>query len=163
MDRLAHRERRPADVIDMPANQAYSSAVTVLDVRFVTFLLYLLFTTAFVGFFSGMALAFLWALRCALGLESARLEGRLEPRRALRGFGLLVSGLLTGGAVVLGVGAVAFLTVVLVTEFIFGDSPPAEALSVIFLLLVGVALAVAARFALWWRRTVWIRVLAEER
>ena len=125
---------------------------------FVGWLLFLFAVTAFVGFFSGIILGLFWAIRCALGLESRQAKEELEIRRALRGFGLIVAGIVAGGIVVLSVGLVPFVTTVLLIQGLFGEDPPALAATVSFGLLIGIALLAAVAFARWWQGLVWTHV-----
>ncbi len=125
---------------------------------FVAWLLYVLTITAFVGIVSGIVLAFLWALRCALGLELSDLPSHMCVRRAVTGFRLIVGGILAGAVVVVAAGVGPFLALVLAVQGLFGDYPPAPAATVSLGLLIGILLLVAAWFARLWQQVFRIRL-----
>jgi xanthosine utilization system XapX-like protein len=126
---------------------------------YVFWLLYVFSVTAFVGFFSGLILGLLWILRWSLGLEAPIVQPSL--RRAARGYGLVVLGLVVGGLVVVGVIAGPFIALVGTIGALFGEYPPDWVELLVFAALVSIALAAATWFARRWQRVVWAQLAAE--
>jgi hypothetical protein len=124
---------------------------------FTSWVVYVFTVMAFVGFFSGVILAMLWAVRWALGLEATD-DRHAGVKSAVIGFGLAVLGLLAGGLLVIAVMAGPFLAVVATTQALYGDYPPAWFASGSLGLLVAIAWMAAAWFARHWQRVIRARL-----
>jgi hypothetical protein len=121
-----------------------------------TWLVYMVSMTAFVGVVSGVVLAGFWAIKCSLGLD----EGDQRPsiRRAVIGFSLIVLGIIAGAVVVIAAGVGPFLAIVFAVRALFGDYPPALAATVTLAAVIALALLIATWFARWWQRLFWVRL-----
>jgi hypothetical protein len=135
-------------------------AQSAVETQFVSLLVIFYASIAFVGLGTGMILAFLWAIRCALGLEGITVREELWLRRAVQGFTVIIGGMFAGAVVVAAINVGPFLAVVVVVQLVFGDQPPALMETFGLALLVGIGVLTAAWFAQWWQRLVWARLPA---
>jgi hypothetical protein len=133
---------------------------STVEISFVSLLVYIFVMIAFVGLVTGIVLALVWAIRCALGLEEMHIREEIWLRRAVHGFAVIVGGMGAGLFVVTAINVGPFLAVVLAVKLIFGDQPPALMETFGLALLVGTALVTGAWFAGWWQRLVWARLPA---